>query len=185
MSGSKRYVLDANVFIGAKNSHYGFDLCPGFWNALIAEHEKGRVFSIRQVRDELVRVKSESDDEADPDPLSEWAKDTVPKTFFKKTQDEAVVAAFREMVTWVDAEPQFTQAAKAGFASVADGWLIAFAKASGMIVVTHEEYARDIKRKVPIPNVCLEFNVDYVNTFEMLEDLKVKFVLSTKRRRGR
>ena len=26
-----RYLLDANVFIQAKNLHYGFDFCPAFW----------------------------------------------------------------------------------------------------------------------------------------------------------
>jgi Domain of unknown function (DUF4411) len=25
------YLLDANVFIQAKNLHYGFDFCPAFW----------------------------------------------------------------------------------------------------------------------------------------------------------
>ena len=25
------YLLDANVFIQAKNLHYGLDFCPAFW----------------------------------------------------------------------------------------------------------------------------------------------------------
>jgi hypothetical protein len=29
------YLLDANVFIQAKNLHYGFDFCPAFWQWLI------------------------------------------------------------------------------------------------------------------------------------------------------
>ena len=176
MSGSKRYVLDANVFIGAKNKYYGFGLCPGFWKALIAEHKKSRVCSVDKVLDELA-------DERDQ--LSDWAKESVPDTFFKKTQDQAVIDAFRDMVTWVNLEAQFTPAAKAEFASAGDGWLIAFAKVNGLIVVTHEEYAPAVQRKVPMPNVCLEFDIDYVNTFEMLEDLTVKFILSTKRQRGK
>ena len=28
------YLLDSDVFIRAKNDHYGFDLCPGFWEWL-------------------------------------------------------------------------------------------------------------------------------------------------------
>jgi hypothetical protein len=55
--------------------------------------------------------------------------------------------------------------------------VIAYARASTLTIVTHEEYAPDAKRKVPIPNVCLEFDVEYRNTFEMLKDLKVRFVL--------
>ncbi len=183
MSGSKRYVLDANVFIEAKDRYYGFNLCPGFWKALIAEHKSGRVFSVDKVRNELVKVQHDPNDK--PDPLSDWAKDTVPETFFKETQDQAVIGIFQEMVAWVNSEPQFTPAAKAEFASVADGWVIAFAKVSGLTVVTHEVYAARVKKKVPIPNVCLEFDVDDDNTFKMLEGLKVKFILSTKRQRGR
>jgi hypothetical protein len=30
-----RYLLDANVFIQAKNLHYGFDFCPAFWAWLL------------------------------------------------------------------------------------------------------------------------------------------------------
>ena len=30
-----RYLLDANVFIQAKNLHYGFDFCPAFWDWLV------------------------------------------------------------------------------------------------------------------------------------------------------
>ena len=108
MSGSKRYLLDANPFIEAKNRYYGFSLCPGFWKALIAQHNNDRVFSIDRVFDELV-------DEGDQ--LSDWAKDSAPATFFKKTQDQAVIDMFQKMVAWVNAQPQFTSAAKAEFAS--------------------------------------------------------------------
>ena len=46
------------------------------------------------------------------------------------------------------------------------------------------EYAPDAKKKVPIPNVCIEFGVHYVNTFEMLRDLGEKFVRGSKRTGG-
>jgi len=128
-----------------------------------------------------VKEGKEPDDE--PDLLSGWAKDRVPKTFFKKTQDQDVVDAFQKIMAWVNSESQFSPAAKAQFASAADGWLIAFAKVNGLIVVTHEEYRADAKKNVPMPNICLESNIDYVNTFDMLEDLQVKFILSTKRQR--
>jgi len=29
------YLLDANVFISAKNLHYGMDFCPAFWEWLM------------------------------------------------------------------------------------------------------------------------------------------------------
>ena len=54
---------------------------------------------------------------------------------------------------------------------------MAYAAANGLVVVTHEEFAADAKKKVPMPNVCIEFGVDYCNTFEMLLDLGVRFGL--------
>ena len=127
-----------------------------------------------KIRDELLGGKDE---------LSTWAKDTVPATFFKGTDDRKVIDALGEMVNWVQGEDQFSQAAKAEFASAADGWLIAFAKVNRLIVVTHEEYAPDVKKKVPIPNVCVEFDVDYCTTFEMLRAVNEQFVLKTRQRR--
>ena len=35
------YLLDSNVFIQAKNLHYGLDFCPAFWDWLIARVEPG------------------------------------------------------------------------------------------------------------------------------------------------
>ena len=33
------YLIDANVFIQAKNLHYGFDFCPAFWTRLVGGAE--------------------------------------------------------------------------------------------------------------------------------------------------
>jgi hypothetical protein len=47
------YLLDANVFIQAKNLHYGLDFCPAFWDWLTANNGAGHVFSIEKVADEI------------------------------------------------------------------------------------------------------------------------------------
>jgi hypothetical protein len=60
-------------------------------------------------------------------------------------------------------------------ASVADGWVLAYAKAHGYVVVTHEVFARDSKKKVPMPKVCQAFDIPFVNTFEMLKRMAVRF----------
>ena len=117
------------------------------------------------------------------DQLSDWVRNRAPDTFFKGTADKAVTDAFRDMVNWVQSESQFTSEAKAEFSSVADGWVVAYASANGLVVVTHEEYAPDARKKVPIPNVCLEFDVEYCNTFDMLRDLKVQFILGKQKQK--
>lgn len=37
------YLLDADVFIAAKNLHYGLDFCPAFWEWLIVTNAADRV----------------------------------------------------------------------------------------------------------------------------------------------
>ena len=61
------YLLDANVFIQAKNLHYGLDFCPAFWQWLIDSNNTGRVHSIDKVRDELA---------AGADELTDWINST-------------------------------------------------------------------------------------------------------------
>ncbi len=50
-----------------------------------------------------------------------------------------------------------------------------YAKAHNGVVVTHEEYAREARKRVPLPNVCKQFGVDYVDTFAVLRALEVEF----------
>lgn len=47
------YLLDSNVFIQARNLHYGFDFCPAFWSWLVEQKDAGKVASIDKVADEL------------------------------------------------------------------------------------------------------------------------------------
>lgn len=82
--------------------------------------------------------------------------------------------SYREIINWAVMQPQYTEAAKAEFASVADSWLIATAKTYNCVLVTHEVFDENIKRKIPIPNVCRNFNIPYMNTFDMLRKLNVK-----------
>jgi len=48
------YLLDANVFIQAKNLHYGFDFCPAFWDWIDDQTSAGSVHSIERIADELL-----------------------------------------------------------------------------------------------------------------------------------
>lgn len=100
------------------------------------------------------------------------------------TADRRVVDVFSEMVHWAQDEEQFTDAAKAAFLSGVDGWLVAFAHANNRTVVTHEEYAPQIRKNVKIPNVCVEFSVPYCNTFDLLRAVKEQFILRTRQRRS-
>lgn len=162
MTVQSKFVLDANIFIDAHRRYYAFDFAPGFWRVLIEQAEKGRVISIDRVRDELI---------ASNDALSEWVKSEFDPWFMSSDHTE-VFQAYEEVINWAMEQDQFLDYAKAEFARVADSWLIAYAKAYGGTVVTNETYNKDIKSKIPIPNVCEAFGIQYINTFEMLRKLK-------------
>jgi hypothetical protein len=108
------------------------------------------------------------------DELLRWAK-KLPKSFFASTGELEIVAWYRRLAEWVDAEPQFLHRAREEFATAADGWLVAYAKVNNGSVVTLEEFDPVIKKKVPIPNLCRAFDVECITPFEMLRRLKVVF----------
>lgn len=165
MTDDVPYVLDANVFIEAARRYYAFDLAPRFWESLAHHAASGRVRSIDRVKQELERGKDE---------LAQWVDDNFSNAL-ASTDEPDVIQSFSEIMTWVQAQNQFSAAAKADFANGADGWLVAYARAKGCVVVTQEVLAPDARRKVPIPNVCQAFDVPFVNTFEMLRALGVQF----------
>lgn len=159
------YVLDANVFIEAARRYYAFDLAPGFWQGLIDYGEDGQVESIDRVKHELARGK---------DQLAAWANSNFSDAFVSTDRTE-VIRGYADIIAWVESQAQYSDAAKANFASGADGWLVAYASIEGRVVVTQEVPAPDARRKVPIPNVCDTFSVTFVDTFEMLRTLGIRF----------
>lgn len=159
-----RYVLDSSVFIEASRRYYSFDIAPGFWQALIAH--TGSVLSIDRVRNEISQAK---------DDLSQWANNDFHHSF-QSTSDAAVVKAYANIIQWAQQQSQYTNAAKAEFAEAdnADAWIVAYALATGCVVVTQEVAAPEAKSKIKIPDVCRAFNVPCIDTFEMMRRLGIR-----------
>ncbi len=82
-----------------------------------------------------------------------------------------MITAYTDIVNWVAQSDSYSDAAKQEFADVADGWLIAYARAKEACLVTHENEKR--KGKVPIPDVCNQFGVEYINTYEMMRRIGI------------
>jgi len=161
------YLLDANVFMAAKNLHYGMDFCPAFWDWLVRENAAGRVFSVERVGDEITSGEDE---------LAEWAVGRGDGFFLKP--EAGTVAALGTVATWVNSHATYSPAAKNTFLQIADYYLVAQALAAGHIVVTHEKPENSVHR-VKIPNVCLGVGVDYIQAFEMLRRERARFVLAS------
>ncbi|MFN4178322.1 DUF4411 family protein [Phenylobacterium sp.] len=158
------YLLDANIFIQAKNLHYGFDFCPAFWDWLIAQNAAGVVSSIEKVGDEL---------EAGVDDLANW-KNARGKAFFHPA-DDAVLPALTQVSTWATNQ-NYEPAAVATFLQVADYWLVAHALAHRHTIVTHEVPAETV-RKIKIPNACIGLGIACITPYEMLRRERARFVL--------
>lgn len=164
MSKAGPYLLDANVFIEAANRYYAFDLVPTFWTELISKNSTGSIGSIDRIRAEI---------ENGNNALATWVVQQFAQGF-SSSNTTIVVTEYSRIINWAQNNPQFTQIAKAEFAAVADGWLVAYALAHKHTVVTHEILAPNIQNRIKIPNVCVAFNVPYCNTFEMLRALGIR-----------
>ncbi len=160
------YLLDSDVFIGAKNLHYGFDFCPGFWDWLILKHQKGVVFSVEKVGDEVLAVE---------DRLSEWARERGPNFFRSPT--EADFPSLTAVRRWVEGHG-YLPSAIGTFLQSGDYYLVGQAHAGGHIVVTHETPA-GTPRRVKIPDACIGVGVKCVTTFQMLRMERARFVLGS------
>lgn len=158
------YLLDANVFIQAKNLHYGLDFCPAFWEWLIDANASKTVFSIEKVGDEI---------EAGDDTLADWAR--LRGTSLFVPPDGPVVSALGTVSSWVTAQ-SYEAAAVNTFLQVADYYLVAHAQAHQFTVVTHEVPSTSTK-KIKIPNVCIGLGLKCMTPYEMLRVERARFVL--------
>jgi hypothetical protein len=158
------YLLDADVFIQAKNLHYGLDFCPAFWDWLVASHAAGLVFSTEKVGDEI---------EAGGDELSDWARGRGPAFFVKP--DAAILPALGKVSAWATSQT-YEPAAVNTFLQVADFYLVAHALAHGHTVVTHEIASASTK-KIKIPNACIGLGIKCMTPFEMLRHERARFIL--------
>ncbi|MGA9452674.1 MAG: DUF4411 family protein [Verrucomicrobiia bacterium] len=156
------YLLDADVFIQAKNLHYRFDVVPGFWQWLDSANSAGKVMSIKAVRKELLERS---------DKLSLWCKSR--KKMFVDTEDGKTYESLQLLATWVS--ERYEPAAQTKFFGDADFRLVGFAHAHNHTVVTHEipGYGYDVK----IPNACKQMDVPIISPFEMLTVEKVRLDL--------
>ncbi|MHB8669518.1 MAG: DUF4411 family protein [Acidimicrobiales bacterium] len=158
------YLLDSDVFIQAKNLHYGFDFCPAFWDWIDQQAAAGAALSIDKVRDELI---------GGADDLATWAQRRGDDFFLKP--DVAVLASLRAASTWANGAG-YEPAAVNIFLQAADYYLVAHAHAGNHVVVTHEVPSPSMKR-IKIPDACIGLAVKCVNPFEMLRVEGARFVL--------
>ena len=164
--GHPKYVLDSNVFMEAANRYYAFDLVPGFWQSLTEQAEIGQIISIDRVKAEIDRGE---------DDLKEWANSNFHQ-WFASTDKIEVISAYGGIIEWARKQEQFLDSAKSEIsrAENADAWLVAYALSGNHTVVTHEQLNHEVRKTIPIPNVCQAFGVQYVDIYQMLRALRLR-----------
>lgn len=159
------YLLDSDVFIDAKNRHYGFDIVPAFWDWLIQANQNGRVFTVERCAQEVI---------AGGDELADWMK-AQPSTFVIKPSAQAQ-AALQAVSAWAIAAG-YRQGAVAEFLAAGDYFLVAQALSLGFTVVTQEEPAPLAQKKIKIPDACTAMGVEWMSPFRMLRAEGARFTL--------
>lgn len=162
------YLLDADVFIRAKNLHYGLDFCPAFWDWLIEKNAAGTVFSVEKVGDEVL---------AGEDELSEWAKARGTEFFLRP--DAGVFPALAAVGAWATGQ-SYEPSAIGTFLQVADYYLVAQAQAGKHTVVTHEIPSASTRR-IKIPDACIGLGIKCMSPYAMLRHERAHFILGPNR----
>jgi hypothetical protein len=160
------YLLDANVFIQAKNLHYGLDFCPAFWDWLVTGNAAKQVLSIEKVGDEIL---------AGGDELADWASNRGSDFFVKP--DTKLLDALRSVSAWATSQT-YEPAAVNTFLLVADYYLVGHALAHGHIVVTHE-IASTSTKKIKVPDACISLGIKCISPYAMLRTERARFILGS------
>lgn len=161
-TGFTKYCLDANVLIEAWRKYYNPEFCPDYWKILIELGNRSRIFIPELVYDEIRKTEDE---------LSTWVTNSgIPV----RVATSDVGARLSEIFTTNPLHEKLVDSSKGR--SMADPWVIAHAIHENAVVVTKEEkVTAPSAKKVKIPNVCENMGVSWINDFQFVARLGIKF----------
>ena len=159
---SKKYCLDTNVLIEAWQKYYSPKFCPDYWNVLNDFGAQGIIFLPEMVFKEITRT---------DDDLSKWLKkSSIPEYKI----DGHVTECLRKIYANNPEHEKLVDNTRQR--SLADPWVIAHALKEGAILVTKEEKITAANTtKIKIPNVCDNMGVLWINDFQLVEELNIRF----------
>lgn len=159
------YLIDTDIFIAAKNLHYGMDFCPAFWEWLVQANRNRKLLSVEAVRDDMADAGDE---------LADWVKERDDGFFLAPAEGD--LRAMGNVTQWINDHQIYTPAAKQTFLGCSDYFVVSQALAGGHTVITHEKPENSVQR-VKIPNVCVALNIKYMTCWRMLRTEHARFVL--------
>lgn len=158
MNEPRIYCLDTNVFVEGWNKYYSMELCPSYWEIIDRLGQEGRVFAPIEVKREILKVDGG---------LAEWVKS---KAHLFRDIDDEVQDHLRAIMS---SHPRLVDSIKQR--SIADPWVIAFARSEGAIVVTKESPAGEDSRRIKIPDVCNAYGIPWIDDFTFAIESGIRF----------
>lgn len=157
----KRFCLDTNALITAKDNYYGFDIIPQFWTWLEERVLSGVVYSPLAVYKEWM---------GGSDQLKDWVK-SLRRDGLRTVPSSQVQRRYGVVVDHVISV--YDEHNAEHFLRKADAWAIAQAWQDKSYLVTYEKVAGPGAKRVMIPNVCKAIcpGVECIKTPEMLQML--------------
>jgi predicted nucleic acid-binding protein len=154
------YCLDTNVFIEAWNKYYPKDFFGDYWRKLDELAQAGEIFATEEVKREINKI---------DDTLTKWLSER--DYFFRKIDDRVQNCIHR---IFADSKHQrLVDSTKQR--SIADPWVIAHAMAEDAVVVTKELFETNNTKRIKIPNVCKALGIEWIDDFEMIRRIGMKF----------
>jgi hypothetical protein len=161
----QNYCLDANVLINGWQKYYSPKFCPDYWILLNELGRQGRIYVPQAVFDEIGRTEDE---------LSIWLKNS--HISIRKV-DGAVTECLRKIYAENQIHQYLVDNTKQR--SLADPWVIAHALNENACVVTKEEKVTvPGTTRIKIPNVCDNMRLRWINDFQLIQELKIRFSCS-------
>lgn len=158
----QKYCLDANVLIQAWQKYYSPKFCPDYWLLLNELGLDNKIFLPQLVFEEITRTEDE---------LTKWLKDSDVPVY---KIDEPVTKCLKNIYAANPIHQFLVDNTKQR--SLADPWVIAHAINENACVVTKEEKVTAANtNKIKIPNVCENMSIRWINDFQLIEELNIKF----------
>ncbi len=153
------YLLDTDVLIDANRDYYPMGRVQPFWTWLIEMGSQGNIKIPTQIYDEII---------VGTDDLAEWCKkknirevlelnEEVNSQLFMKVMDEGYATNLSDIeVQEIGRDP----------------FLIAYAMKSPkerIVVTTENSKPKRIRSKRKIPDICHDFDIPCINTYELIK----------------
>ena len=157
-----KYCIDTNILIQAWQKYYSPQICPEYWEVLNQLGKSGQIFIPEEVKEEILKTE---------DDLSIWIKNCdipILRTDQKVTENLSKIYNANPLHKYL---VDNTRAR-----SLADPWVIAHAITQNATVVTQEIKVTAVNsRRIKIPNVCENMKVKFINHFNMIKELNIRF----------